>query len=67
VNRRLSLPILVVIIAAVVAVFVSTSGGSTKKVNPAGSSLSLTQTSVGKALADANGGRFICLHLTSRA
>ena len=54
-NRRLSLPILVVIIAAVVAVFVSTSGGSTKKVQPAGSSISLMQTSVGRALADANG------------
>jgi predicted lipoprotein with Yx(FWY)xxD motif len=54
-NRRLSLPILVVIIAAVVAVFVSTSGGSTKKVQPAGSSISLTQTSVGRTLADANG------------
>jgi hypothetical protein len=35
-NRRLSLPILVVIIAAVVAVFVSTSGGSTKRFNRRG-------------------------------
>lgn len=54
-NRKLSLPILVVIIAAVVGVFVSTSGGSTRKLQPAGSSISLTQTSVGKALGDANG------------
>src|SRR5207302_5020192 len=57
-NRRLPLPILIVIIAAAIAVFVSTSGGKAKNAQPgaaAGSTISLNQTSVGKALADANG------------
>lgn len=58
-NRtRLSLPLVVVIIAAAVAVIVSVAGGSTKKAQPAvaaNSAISVEQTSVGKALADANG------------
>jgi predicted lipoprotein with Yx(FWY)xxD motif len=58
-NRtRLSLPIVAVIVAAAIAVIVSAAGGSTKKAQPtvaANSALSVAQTSVGKALADANG------------
>jgi predicted lipoprotein with Yx(FWY)xxD motif len=56
-NRRLSFPILAVIIAAVVAVIVSTSGASTKKAPavPATSAVSLKPTSVGRVLVDANG------------
>ncbi len=56
-NRRLSVPILAVIVAGVVAVIVSTSGASTKKAPAvsATSALSLRQTSVGRVLIDANG------------
>jgi predicted lipoprotein with Yx(FWY)xxD motif len=56
-NRRLSLPILVLIVAAVVAVIVSTSGASTKQAPtvPATSAVSVKLTSVGKVLVDANG------------
>jgi predicted lipoprotein with Yx(FWY)xxD motif len=56
-NRRLSIPILAVIVAGAVAVIVSTSGASTKKTPavPATSAVSLKQTSVGKVLVDANG------------
>lgn len=53
-QTRLSLPIVVVLIAVVVAVIASTSGASKKKF-AAGSVISVQQTSVGKALADANG------------
>jgi predicted lipoprotein with Yx(FWY)xxD motif len=58
-NRtRLSLAVVVVVVAAVVAVIVSTAGGSTSRAHPAiaaNSSISVEQTSFGKALADANG------------
>lgn len=57
-NRtRLSLPILVVLVAAIVAVIVAVSGGKTKAqpAVAAGSAISLKQTSVGKVLVDANG------------
>jgi predicted lipoprotein with Yx(FWY)xxD motif len=57
-NRtRLSLPILL-IVAAVVAIIVATSGASTKRAQPAvapSSAISLKQTSLGRALVDANG------------
>jgi predicted lipoprotein with Yx(FWY)xxD motif len=53
-RNRLSLPILVVVIAAIVAVIASTSGAS-KTAVAAGSAISLQQTSVGNTLADANG------------
>lgn len=57
-RTRLSLPLVVVIVAAAVAVIVSTTGGSTKAAQPsaaANSAISVEKTSVGKALADANG------------
>src|SRR5579864_1182233 len=58
-NRiRLLLPVPVVIVAAAIAAIVATSGGSTNKAQPsvtANSGISLKQTSVGNALADANG------------
>ena len=58
-NRtRLSLAMLVLIVIAAIAVVVSVAGGSTKKAEPAvaaNSAISVEQTSVGKALADANG------------
>ena len=54
-HSRFSLPLLVVIVAAAIAVIVSVAGGTTKKAQPANSAISVEQTSVGKALADANG------------
>ena len=58
-NRtRLSLTLLVVVAAAAIAVVFSTTGGGTTKARPvvAGTSaISVEQTSLGKALADANG------------
>ena len=57
-RSRLSIPILVVAIAAVVAVIAASSGGSTKKSRPpvaASSTISVTHTSVGRVLTDANG------------
>lgn len=57
-NRRVLLPLVAVIIAAAVAVIVSTSAGSTNKGHPAvaaNSAVSVEQTSFGKALTDANG------------
>ncbi len=58
-NRtRLSVTAVVVIAVAAIAVIVSTTGGSAKKTRPAvaaTSAISVGQTSVGKALADANG------------
>ena len=55
---RLQISILFVVVAAVVAVIAATAGGSTKKSQPpvaASSAISVTQTSVGKVLTDANG------------
>lgn len=52
---RLTLPAIVVLIAAAVAIIVSTSGASTTTTRPAGSAISLRQTSLGNVLADANG------------
>jgi predicted lipoprotein with Yx(FWY)xxD motif len=52
---RLTLPAIVVLIAAAVAIIVSTSGASTTTARPAGSAISLKQTSLGNTLADANG------------
>jgi predicted lipoprotein with Yx(FWY)xxD motif len=57
-RNRMSLPIFVVVLAAAVAVIAATSGRSAKKAQPAvaaNSAISLKQTSLGKALADANG------------
>jgi predicted lipoprotein with Yx(FWY)xxD motif len=57
-NRtRLSLPILVAVVAAAIAVIVSTTGSSAKKgpALPANSAISIHQTSLGKTLADADG------------
>jgi predicted lipoprotein with Yx(FWY)xxD motif len=57
-NRtRLTLPILVFLIAAVVAVIVSTSGASTRKQPSvaAGSAVTVGQTALGGTLADAKG------------
>lgn len=58
-NRtRVLLPIAAVIVAAAIAVIVITAGGSTKKARPAAtanSAITVAQTSVGRALADANG------------
>jgi predicted lipoprotein with Yx(FWY)xxD motif len=56
--NRTRIPILAVVIAALVAVVVATSSGSTKKAQPkvpASSAVSLKQTAVGKSLVDANG------------
>jgi predicted lipoprotein with Yx(FWY)xxD motif len=57
-NLRLSIPIVVFIVAALIAVLVSTSGGSTPKTQAAAAanaSISVKQTSVGTTLTDANG------------
>ncbi len=56
-RTRLSLPILLVAVIAAVAVIVSTAGGKTKAqpAVPAGSAISLKQTSLGKVLVDARG------------
>jgi predicted lipoprotein with Yx(FWY)xxD motif len=57
-RQRLALPALGVTIAAVLAVVVATAGGSTTKTRasaPAASALSIKQSSIGKALVDANG------------
>jgi predicted lipoprotein with Yx(FWY)xxD motif len=57
-RQRLALPALGVTIAAVLAVVVATAGGSTTKtraIAPAASALSIKQSSIGKALVDANG------------
>ena len=57
-RNRLSLPILIVAILAIVAVIAATSGGAKKtaqKPAAAGSAISLAQTPAGKALVDANG------------
>lgn len=57
-RTRLSVPIVAVIVATAIAVIVSAAGGSTKKAKPtvaANSAISVEQTSVGKALSDANG------------
>jgi predicted lipoprotein with Yx(FWY)xxD motif len=56
--NRTRVPILAVVIAALVAVVVATSSGSTKKPQPkvaASSAVSLKQTGVGRSLVDANG------------
>ena len=58
-NRiRLSFAGLAVVVAAIVVVVVATSGGSAKTTHPAvasNSAITLTQTSLGKTLVDANG------------
>ena len=55
-KSRLSLPIVVLVIAVVVAVIASSSGAKkTQPAVPAGSAVTLQQTSVGKTLTDANG------------
>ena len=57
-NARLSLSALVFIVAAVIAVIVTTSGGSTSKAQPlaaANASISVKQTALGRMLTDANG------------
>ena len=57
-RNRMSLPVLVVVIVAAVAVIAATSGGSAKKAQravAANSAISLKQTTLGMALADANG------------
>lgn len=57
-NRiRLSLPIIVILIAAAIALIVSTTGSSAKKAPTvaADSAISVQQTPLGNTLADANG------------
>jgi predicted lipoprotein with Yx(FWY)xxD motif len=58
-NRtRFSVAGFAVVVAAIVVVFVATSGGSAKTTRPAvasNSAISLAQTSLGKTLVDANG------------
>ena len=56
-RNRLIFPALLVVIAAIAAVIATTSGGTTKTTPaaPAGSAISLKQTSLGKTLVDANG------------
>ena len=56
-RNRLSLPILIVAVLAIVAVITTSSGGAKKtaqKTVAAGSAISLAQTPAGKALVDAN-------------
>jgi predicted lipoprotein with Yx(FWY)xxD motif len=56
IRNRLALPVLIVTILAIVAVIAATSGGSKKAPQQTGgSAISIRQTSVGKALVDANG------------
>jgi predicted lipoprotein with Yx(FWY)xxD motif len=57
-NLRLSLSVLAFVVAALIAVLVSTSGGSTSKAQPSGAanaSISVKQTPLGGALTDAQG------------
>lgn len=57
-RNRLPLPILIATVLTIVAVIVIANGGTKKAPQrsvAAGSAISLTQTPVGKALADANG------------
>jgi predicted lipoprotein with Yx(FWY)xxD motif len=57
-RSRLSLSIAGIIAAAAIAVLIATTGGSSRKAQPAvaaNSAISVKQTSVGSALTDANG------------
>jgi predicted lipoprotein with Yx(FWY)xxD motif len=56
-RAKLSVPVFALAVAAIVAIVVAVSGGSTKTqaAVPAGSAISLKQTALGKTLADANG------------
>jgi predicted lipoprotein with Yx(FWY)xxD motif len=56
-RKRLSFPIVIVAIIAIVVAITATSGGAQRKApaRPAGSTISVAQTPVGKALVDANG------------
>jgi len=54
-RARLTIPLAALVIAAVVAVFVATSGGATKTTASSSSAVSLGHTSVGAVLTDASG------------
>lgn len=57
-RNRITVPVVLVILAAIVGVIVSAAGGSTKKTLravPGNSAISVVSTPVGSALADANG------------
>ena len=57
-RKRLSLPIVLVAILAIVTIIAATSGGAQRNARPRGAgntAISLAQTPVGKTLADANG------------
>lgn len=58
IRSRVTIPLLVIVIAAAIGIFVATSGGGTKTAEGTiapGSAISLAQTSLGKMLVDANG------------